>query len=312
VGLVPLILILAAAAAHAAWNLLAKQASGGVAFVWLCGAAGVLIYAPAALIQLVIDSDRLSWAGLGFMAGSAILHAGYFNALQRGYKLGDLSLVYPLARGTGPLLSVIAAIVILGETANGLTLLGAGLIIVAIISLAGGARGDHARPAIVLAALTGACTAAYTVWDAHAVTALHQPVIVYYWGAELIRAGLLAGPAWRRRAELSADGPRRVESSVDGPRRVESSGERHRPGGLSVDRRQLRAAVGVGLLSPAAYILILIAFTLAPVVVVAPAREVSIVIGVLIGANSLGEGHALKRTIAATAILAGIVLLAVS
>jgi drug/metabolite transporter (DMT)-like permease len=282
VGLVPLILILAAAAAHAGWNLLAKQASGGVTFVWMCGVAGVLIYAPAALIQLVIDAGRLSWAGIGFMVGSAVLHAGYFNALQRGYQLGDLSLVYPLARGTGPLLSVVAAIVILGETADGLSLLGAGLIILAIISLAGGARGDHARPAIALAALTGAFTAAYTVWDAHAVTALHQPVIVYYWGAELIRAGLLAGPAWRRRAELSA-----------GP-------------------RQLRAAVGVGLLSPAAYILILIAFTLAPVVVIAPAREVSIVIGVLIGANSLGEGHALKRTVAATAILAGIVLLALS
>ncbi len=302
-GLVPLILILAAAAAHAGWNLLAKQAAGGITFVWLCGVAGVTIYAPAALIQLLIAAGRLSWAGLGFMAGSAVLHAGYFNALQRGYKLGDLSLVYPLARGTGPLLSVVAAILILGETANGLSLLGASLIILAIISLASGARGDHARPAIALATLTGAFTAAYTVWDAHAVTVLHQPVIVYYWGAELIRAGLLAGPAWRRRAELSGDGPRPTDLPREGPRQTDLSSDR---------RRQVRAAVGVGVLSPAAYILILIAFTLAPVVVVAPAREVSIVIGVLIGASSLGEGHVLKRTIAATAILAGIVLLALS
>lgn len=282
-GLLPLILILAAAAAHASWNLLAKQAAGGVTFVWLCGAAGVAVYAPAALIQAVIDSGRLSWAGLGFMAGSAVLHLGYFNALQRGYRFGDLSLVYPLARGTAPLLSVVAAIVILGETANALRLCGAALIVVAIVSLARGARGPHARPAIALATFTGACTAAYTVWDAHAVTALNQPVIVYYWGAELIRMLLLAAPAWRGRAEFFAD-----------------------------RSRQLRAAAGVGLLSPAAYILILVALTLAPVVVVAPAREVAIVFGVLIGASSLGEGHAVKRTVAAVAILAGIVLLAVS
>lgn len=93
---------------------------------------------------------------------------------------------------------------------------------------------------------------------------------------------LLARPAWNRRAELRAD------------------------------RSMVKAAIGVGVLSPAAYILILVAFTLAPVVVVAPAREVSIVFGVLVGANSLGEGQAVRRTTAAVAILAGIVLLAVS
>jgi drug/metabolite transporter (DMT)-like permease len=217
------------------------------------------------------------------MVGSAVFHVGYFNALQRGYTLGDLSLVYPLARGTGPLLSVIAAIVILGEGANALSLLGAGLIVVAVITLAHGARGEHAGPAIALAVFTGACTAAYTVWDSHAVTALNQPVVVYYWGAELIRMLLMAGPAWRRRAEFQAN-----------------------------RRRQLRAALGVGVLSPAAYILVLIALTLAPVVVVAPAREVSIVFGVLVGANSLGEGQTVRRTVSALAILAGIVFLALS
>jgi drug/metabolite transporter (DMT)-like permease len=283
VGALPLILILTAAAAHAGWNLLAKQAAGGITFMWLCGAAGVFIYAPAALIQLVVDSGRLSLAGLAFMAGSAVFHVGYFNALQRGYRMGDLSLVYPLARGTGPLLSVIAAIVILGETAGALSLVGAGLIIVAAISLAHGARGTSAGRAMGLAVFTGVCTAAYTVWDAHAVTTLHQPVIVYFWGAEVIRMALLAAPAWRHRGELR-----------------------------TARRRQLRAALGVGVLSPAAYILVLIALTLAPVILVAPAREVSIVFGVLIGANTLGEGQAVRRTIAAVAILSGIVLLAAS
>lgn len=282
-ALLPLILILVAASAHTGWNLLAKRAAGGLAFVWLCGAAGVVIYTPAAVIQLIIDSGRVSWAGLAFMAGSAVFHTAYFTALQRGYRVGDLSLVYPLARGTGPLLSIIAALVILGERAGPLRLLGAALIIVAIVSLAQGARGEDAGPAIALAVFTGACTAAYTVWDAHAVTALRQPVIVYYWGAELIRMALLAGPAWHRRAALRDHGT-----------------------------GQLRAALGVGLLSPAAYILVLVALTLAPVIVVAPAREVSIVFGVLIGASSLGEGHTVRRTLAALTILGGIFLLALS
>ncbi len=279
----PLILILVAAGAHAGWNLLAKQAAGGVTFVWLCAAAGVLIYTPAAVIQLILDAGRLSLAGLAFMAASAVFHLGYFTALQRGYRLGDLSLVYPLARGTAPLLSVIAALVILGERGSAPRLLGAALIILAIVSLARGARGKQAGPAIALAVFTGACTAAYTVWDAHAVTALRQPVIVYYWGAELILMALLAGPAWSRRGELSG----------------------HR-------RAQIRAALGVGLLSPGAYILILVALTLAPVIVVAPAREVAIVFGVLAGSSSLGEGHTGTRTVAALAILAGIFLLALS
>jgi drug/metabolite transporter (DMT)-like permease len=250
--------------------------------VWLCAVSGVVLYTPAALIQLILDAHRLSSSGLAFMAGSAVLHAGYFNALQRGYTLGDLSLVYPLARGIGPLLSVTAAILILGEPAAALTLVGAGLIILAVFSLASGGRRQRTLPAVGLAAVTGAFTAAYTVWDSHAVNALHQPVIVYYWGAELIRVALLAGPAWRSREGVRPQW-----------------------------RRHWRSALGVGALSPAAYILVLVALTLAPVVVVAPAREISIVFGVLVGATSLGEGHAARRTVAAVAILAGIVLLTV-
>jgi drug/metabolite transporter (DMT)-like permease len=267
---------------------LAKRAGAGLVFVWLCGVAGLGIWAIPAAIQLGLRADRLSLAGLGFMAGSGLLHIGYFSSLQESYRTGELSVVYPIARGTGPLLSVIAAIVILGEHASAPLLLGAALIIGAIVSLAQGAgthglRGRGARRAIGLAILTGAFTAAYTVWDSHAVTALHQPVIVYYWGAELVRATVLAAPVARRRAEI-------------GP----------------TWRRYRRAIVGIGILTPGAYVLVLVALTLAPVIVVAPVREVSIVFGVLIGANTLGEGNAARRAAAALAILAGIALIVVS
>jgi drug/metabolite transporter (DMT)-like permease len=277
----PIVLVLTAAAAHAGWNLIAKRAGGGLPFVLLCGVAGLLLYAPLALMQLVLRAGRLSWAGLAFMVGSGILHAGYFSLLQAGYDAGDLSLVYPIARGTSPLLSVIAAIVILHEHASATELTGVALIIIAILSLAGTARQPHAMPAIGLACLTGIFTAAYTVWDAHAVTALGQPVILYYWGAEGVRVLLLATVAAARRTEVRA-----------------------------AQRTHWRAALRVGALSPAAYILVLTALTLAPVIVVAPAREVSVIIGVVIGAIRLGEGDTAQRVFAAAAIFAGIVLLA--
>jgi drug/metabolite transporter (DMT)-like permease len=281
-GVVPLVLVLSAAGAHAGWNLIAKRAGGGLAFVWLCAVADVALWAPAAIVQLVLRSGDLSWTGAGYMVGSGALHLGYFSALQRGYAEGDLSLVYPLARGTGPLLSVVAAILILGERASAEALIGAGLIVVAILSLTRGARREGAGPAIGLAVLTGAFIAAYTLWDAHAVSALHQPVIVYFCGAELMRSLLLAPVALRRRRD------------------VQHVWETHK-----------RSVLGVGLLAPGAYILVLTALTLASVVFVAPAREVSIVFGILLGANVLGEGRAVRRTVAGVAILAGIVLLSV-
>jgi hypothetical protein len=98
-------LVLAAAFAHAGWNFLAKGADGAAAFVWLCAVAGTVLYVPALAIALGTDPGEIGWTALGLMAGSGVLHTLYFVLLQRGYAAGDLSLVYPLARGTGPLLS---------------------------------------------------------------------------------------------------------------------------------------------------------------------------------------------------------------
>src|SRR5829696_8697482 len=124
-------LVLVAALAHAFWNLLAKGAQGGAGFVWL--------YTVAA------------WVAFVFMAGSGALHSVYASLLQRGYRTGDLSLVYPLARGTGPLLSTIAAIAFLGERPGPVALAGAGLIVLAVLALArpapGVPRREHGRAA---------------------------------------------------------------------------------------------------------------------------------------------------------------------
>ena len=148
-----LCLVVSAAFAHAGWNFVAKGAEGGAAFVWMSLVAGSLIYVPALIAALAIAPGPLGWAALGLMAGSGVLHAVYFTLLQRGYATGDLSVVYPLARGTGPLLSTAAGIVLLDEHPGAAAIAGAATIVMAIFLLA--SPGTASRAAIVFAVLTG-------------------------------------------------------------------------------------------------------------------------------------------------------------
>ena len=294
---VALALVLVAALAHAAWNVLAKTASGGATFVWLFSTAAVVIWLPVVLVAVVVAPGSLGLEGLAFMAGSGALHALYFVLLQRGYRDGDLSLVYPLARGTGPLLSTLAAIVIFSERPSALALAGGAIIVAAVLSLAGagagaGARAEsepaphaeapHRRRAIGFALLTGVAIASYTLWDKQAVGPLGLSPIVYYWGANVAEAALLTPFVVHRRLEV-----RRTW------------------------RAYRRQALGVALLSPLAYILVLFALARAPVSYVAPARELSILVGAVAGITVLEEGHRRRRMLAAAAIFVGIVALAV-
>jgi drug/metabolite transporter (DMT)-like permease len=249
-------------------------------FVWSYGAASVVLWAPLGLGALVMGSGRVGTAACALMAVSGALHGAYFVMLQRGYRTGDLSQVYPLARGTGPLLAVPLAAVALGQDPSALDLAGGAVIVGAVLSLAGWPS-TGARAAVGYALATGTLIAAYTVWDAYAVNSLDLSVVTYYWGSELSRTLLLAPVALRQ------------------------------PGAVWAAWREERAAVlGVGLLSPLAYVLVLWALRLAPVSLVAPAREVSIVIGAALGARMLGEPAGTRRLIAAIAVVLGIALLA--
>src|SRR5687768_5939090 len=124
-----LILILAAAFIHASWNLLNKRASRHVTFTWLAAFLSAIIYTPVSLAVIFVTQYKIGIAETMLMAGSAVLHSAYFILLNQGYRVGDLSLVYPLARGTGPLLSSLAAILLLGERPSPLALSGALMII---------------------------------------------------------------------------------------------------------------------------------------------------------------------------------------
>ena len=280
-----LALVLGAAVIHATWNLLAKRVGGGMAFVWLFGSVTVLLYAPLAAAVVLVVRPHFGTLQFVFVAGTAVLHLAYFLMLQSGYRAGDLSLVYPLARGTGPVLSVGAAIVLLGERPGPVVMGGAVLIGVGIFLLAGNPASlarPGARRAVGFALLTGAVIAAYTLWDKHAVSVLRIPPVLLDWGGNLGRVLLLTPAALARRDEVR-----------------------------TLWRAHRREVVLVGLLTPMAYILVLTAMVFTPVSYVAPAREISILVGTAMGTRLLAEGDAPRRLTAAAAIVLGVAALSV-
>lgn len=281
-----LTLVLGAAFAHATWNFLAKRASGGAAFTWLLSFLAAVIYFPFALIFFYLERPQLGLIELAFMSGSAVFHVGYFLMLQRGYRQGDLSLVYPLARGTGPTLSTVAAILFLGERPTGLALFGALLVVVGIFILTGGPqqlRSGQSREAFIFGLLTGVVIAGYTLWDTYSVSRLHIPPLMFDYGSNLVRIILLSPFVYHRLAE------------------VRFEWQTHR-----------LEALGVASLGPLAYILVLIALTFTPVSYIAPAREVSVLIGVILGTGLLKEGETRRRLAAAHLIILGVIGLALS
>lgn len=285
-SLVALGLILAAAFLHATWNLHVKRVGGGAPFVWLFGALSAAIYAPLALMVIVLARPSLGPLEVGFVCGSAVIHIGYYLALQRGYRAGELSLVYPLARGTGPLLATAGAIVLFGERPSPLALVGAAVVVASVFALAGGPRLTAGVPnrghAVGYGLLTGAIIATYTLWDKQAVAALLIPPVVLDWGSNVIRTLLMSPMAYRRRAEIGA-----------------------------AWRSYRREALAVAALNPLGYILVLTAMTFTPVSYVAPAREISILVGTALGARLLAEGEARRRLVAAGAMVVGVIALAI-
>lgn len=283
-----LALVLAAAFVHATWNLLAKRAGdGGTTFVWLFASLSALFYAPLAVAVLLVERPRIGLAELSFMLGSGVLHLGYFLLLQRGYGVGDLSVVYPLARGTGPLLATAAAIVFFKERPSAVALCGMLMIMSGVFGLTRGQGRTEVDSrsigaGVIYGLLTGGFIAAYTLWDKHAVGVLLVPPLLFDWAVNLVRAVMLTPAAWWGRDKVSA-----------------------------VWCAHKHEAVGVALLSPLSYILVLTALSFTPVSYVAPLRETSILIATAMGARLLAEGDIKRRLPAAGAMVAGVVALAI-
>jgi drug/metabolite transporter (DMT)-like permease len=290
-----LALVLTAGLFHAIWNLLAKRAGGsGAPFVWLYTALSALLYAPlAAVAVFLLGQSRMSTLGLLFVLGSAVLHIGYFLSLQKGYAVGDLSVVYPLARGTGPLLASAAAVALFGERPGPVAVLGILLIGGGVFVLAwepGGASTDASPPqkrarrlGVAYGVLTGAFIAGYTLWDKQAVSGMALSPVLYYWATLAVETVILSPMVLQHRDEMRA-----------------------------AWRSHRLEALGVAILSPLSYLLVLTALVFAPVSHVAPAREVGILIGTALGGGLLKEGGTPRRLLAAGAIVTGIVALTLS
>lgn len=282
-------LILAAAIAHASWNLFSKQAatSGAVFFLWLLAASATVAYLPVALILALLAHPhltRLSWV---FLIGTGVLQVAYFLFLQRGYRLGDLSLVYPIGRGSGAMLAAIAGVVLLGERPGPVAIAGIVLIIggVVAISLPGRhlpATGGTSLKAVGFALATGTFIASYTLWDKYAVATLHTPPVLQGYAAFPFMAAAF------------------LPIVLGDQKRLRQVWRDFRP-----------QVVGAGLLAPLAYILVLAALSFTAVSAIAPAREVSVLFGVLLGRRLLGEHGVARRLAAAAAIVAGIIAIAV-
>jgi drug/metabolite transporter (DMT)-like permease len=281
-----LALLLSAACMHATWNFFAKGARNDLALNFLSAACASVVYVPVVAIVVVIEQPAWRWEALGFLAVSSALQVAYFFLLGQGYRRGDLSLVYPLARGTGPTLAVVGAVVFYGERPGWLVIAGTALVVggILVMSWSSELRGSNGiAVAMAFAIGTGTITATYTLWDKQGVERLTP--LIYGYGLEVGRA-LLVAPL--------------VLTSADG-----------RAGVREALHDQVRPILAIGLLSPGAYMMVLAALSLADVSYVAPAREVSILIGALLGLRLLGESHPARRISGASAIVLGIVALAV-
>jgi drug/metabolite transporter (DMT)-like permease len=348
-----LALILVAAIAHATWNLFSKQAStaGAASFVWLMSLLATVIYAPVVAVALLLSPPRLTPGAWIFLIGTGLLQVGYFLFLQAGYARGDLSLVYPVGRGSGALLAALAGIALLGERPGPAGITGIVLVVLGVlvlgahgkspgpaeaagpaqavlpgrapVTMPGGARpsgtvpgstgpggasprsaspgsgAQAARPAaaepapawtaarvmpraLAFALVTGLFIASYTLWDKYAVSTLGVPPLLQGYASLPVMVLVIAPFALRERARTT-----RVWHAY---------------------RRQV---AGAAVLSPLAYVLVLVALSFTAVAAVAPAREVSVLAGVLLGRTMLGEEGLAWRLAAAAAIAAGIICIAV-
>lgn len=292
-----LLLVITAAVLHAGWNVLLKTSGDPLRTAVRLQAIGASVLVPIGIAAwFVTGRPALEPAGVGLALGSGVLEACYFVFLSAAYARGDLSLVYPLARGSAPLLSIVIGITLLGErlgleSALGVGCLLAGILLVARPWRALQAAGREHRGAIGFALLTGATIAAYSAVD---------------------RVGVRILAPWMYGAVLAVFATVILAATVTVGRR---SGVIATPVTTSRPTSLLRDGTA-GVLSLTAYLLILFAYSQAPLAAVAPLRESGIVLAAAWGALRLGESaggrEAAMRIVAAGLVVLGAVFLAVA
>ena len=286
-----LALVLLAAVLHASWNIVAKRAGGDQRFSLITSLFTTVLWLPAGLWFGWHEVPLWGWLEWGVVSASALVHLLYFNALLTGYRVADLTVVYPLARGSGPLLTAAAAVLLLGESLSALGAAGVLAVCGGVFLIAGGPAlwrhtQDPAQRARTLAGvrwglLTGAMIAGYSVIDGYAIKVLAIGPVIFDYACNVLRV------------------PLQLPTLL-----------RNRPGLVQALRSQWKHALVVSMLAPLAYILVLYALTLAPLSHVAPAREISLLLAALLGGRLLGESDRGLRLLGAACMAGGVMALA--
>lgn len=280
----PLLLVLFAATAHATWNFLAKRFAENKHLIWFASALEALFLTPFIVWIITTRGFSPSPMALLFLLATGAVHLLYTECLIRGYRAGDFTVVYPLARGSAPLLSFAGAVVFLHERASILAISGALLISLGILLASGAASRVHdarSRISLMWGVATGITIASYTLVDAYSVTKLMIAPMIVEFAETLFRALALSGKTWNQRAGLRSE-----------------------------FCNCWAGALGIAILWPFSYIMALSAMKLAPVSHVAPVREVSMMFGMYLGARFLREQHVMRRLIGSGLIVCGVAALA--
>jgi len=285
-----LALVLLSAVAHSTWNLLLKRSGNKEVFLWwLLVTASILLVPVGVVLFWLHPFGHPGWA---YVLATVILHMLYFIFLGRGYTEGDLSLVYPIARGIGPMLVPILAVIFLSESVAGPAIIGIVVIVAGIFTISwwGNFINLVRNPLDFLrnagtryAILTGLTIASYAIVDKRGVSHVEPFLYMYFL---TLGSALGLAPFLLRRW------------------------------GMAVIGREWRAnpstIIIASLLVFAAYGSVLTALSLSRVSYVAPIREVGIVLGVLLGVFLLKEPFGTGRLLGSGLIVSGVVLIAVS
>ena len=290
-SLLALVLVLTAALVHATWNYYLKKANATRPFWWIVYIITAIITVPALFLYDPESLKNITPTGWLVIALSAPIHVIYGQVLQVGYKKSDYSIVYPTARGTGPLITVLSAVLILGDRPSFWGWVGIILILGAIVLLAMPQKTDkntqdlRIRAGIFWGALTGCFIAGYSFCDAWAVQqATGLTPLSFYFPSIALRA-LVFAPF----IVMHANWKEESKEILTTPR-----------------LQKALAVVTVG--SPLAYILVLYAMTMAPLAYVAPSREVGMMIGVVLGGLLLKEKLSATRLTGVIGMTLGVIL----
>ena len=274
------LLVVFSACCHAAWNFAARKVAGNLAVIWLAMLLAWALLLPAVL-GVALHYGRLppvSGPGIACIITTGLVHAVYFGFLAAAYEHGEISLVYPIARGSGIALTAVLARLFLKESVTCLGAVGIGLICVGILTMSAPAYGrrQEGKP-VALALCVGATIVCYSLVDKTGVG--HVNPVVYLWAMYMISAAVLTPFVLRRHRGTLRDTLRQ--------------------------KGRYTAIIGIG--SFATYLMILFAYTWGPVGYIVAVREFAVVIGALAGVIVLKERFTATKAVAVVAITIGMI-----